>query len=161
MVIEKYFLEEKKEEKFGVLWKKKVLRRWCHEFGLSVRHLICHAWLRLSESENAVGWDFSGYSQIAGFRNLSGSNKNGAKMHLECNFSSFRIQISTWSQHEMRCWPAPDTQSDMYPKQSVLSPGQFLQVLQVYFLDMTPAITLAIVTVSICLGPKKGSIKHF
>ena len=39
------------------------------------------------------GWDFSGYSQILGFRFLSESIKNGAEMHFECDFSPFRIQM--------------------------------------------------------------------
>ena len=42
-------------------------------------------------------WDFSGYSRISRFRCLSESNENGFKVHFECEFSPFRIQMLTWS----------------------------------------------------------------
>ena len=38
-----------------------------------------------------------GYSRISGFRYLSDSIKNGFKIHFECEFSPFRIQILTGS----------------------------------------------------------------
>ena len=43
------------------------------------------------------GWEYSGYSQISGFRFLSEGNQNGVEMHLECDVSPFRIQSLTQS----------------------------------------------------------------
>ena len=51
----------------------------------------------LNKLNQCHGLDFSGYSQISGFRYLSERNKTGVEMHFECDFSPFRIQTLTRS----------------------------------------------------------------
>ena len=51
--------------------------------------------------------------------------------------------------------PPQDHQTETYPKKSVSSPGQFSSGIASLFLDMTPAVMLAVATVSTWFGPTR------
>lgn len=84
--------------------------------------LVCLEWLQFKTVVLMThGWDFSGHSWISGLRLLSESNKNGAEMHLECDFSPFKIQALTQS-HPRWCFTVSQTwQLDLFISVGVIS----------------------------------------
>ena len=44
-----------------------------------------------------MGGTFQVTAEYSGLRNLRESNKHGCEMHLECDFSAFRVQTLAWS----------------------------------------------------------------